>query len=250
MSSPRRLSRRDLEALSAYLDGELPAAEARRLEARLQDRGELRAALAELGALRQAMRSLPPVRPPRSFTLTPDMVGHRPRVRTYPALQLATALASIAFLLVSGANVLLSRGFALEGRAPAEAPMMLQAAPSQAEPSEAVEAAGAPVLGEAPAYDALAPTGTPEAAERAAVPEAPTLGGGLTDTPEVGAAPLASQLAAEPSPTATPTPQEIEATGLERPGIDLRPLVWLQLGLGALAIGLAVITLRARRTER
>src|SRR3972149_6961149 len=102
MSGPSRLSTRDLERLSATLDGQLAPGEAAGLEARLQDDSALRETLEGLRQTKAALRSLPSLRPPRSFTLTPQMVGIRPRRPAYPALRLATAIATVAFMIVTG----------------------------------------------------------------------------------------------------------------------------------------------------
>ncbi len=110
MKKPDHLSPRDLERLSAYLDGECSSKEAAKLESRLQLEPGLRQALEELRATAGLLHALPEVPPPRSFALTPEMVGLKQR-RAYPVLRLATALASIAFVALIGldafANVLL-----------------------------------------------------------------------------------------------------------------------------------------------
>lgn len=249
MSSLHHVSRRDLEGLSAYLDGELRAQEARRLEIRLEEDRDLRAALTELRSVRDAVRSLPVLHPPRSLVLTPNMVGRSAGKRPYPLLQLATALATLAFLVVSGVNVVLSRGASMGASAPVEAPMMLQAPPLAAEATESAEVAGAPLLGEAPSSDALAPSATPGAAERAA-PEISALGEGLAETPQAAAQPAPAEQAVEPSPLVTPAVGELEGAEKQAPAMPLRTVVWLQLGLGVLVIGLAMLTLRARRQAR
>lgn len=248
MSSLHHLPRRDLEALSAYLDGELGAEKARHLETRLEQDQELRAALVELRSVRDAVRGLPSLHPPRSLVLTPDKVGRSAVLRAYPALRLATALATTAFLFVSGANVVLSRGLTVGARAPAEAPMMAQAPPPVAPGTEMVEVAGAPLLSEAPSLDTLTAPTTPEAAEMAAAPETTTFGEGLLETPQAAAQPAPAERAIEPLPTDTPAIVEME--GLQRQPPVLRTLVWLQLGLGVLVVGLAMLTLRAGKQAR
>jgi len=92
-------SPRELEQLSAYLDGQLSARERARLESRLWQDPALRNALDELDRTRQALRSLPRLRAPRNFTLTPQMVGQR-RVapRLYPAFGFVSALAMLLLL--------------------------------------------------------------------------------------------------------------------------------------------------------
>jgi hypothetical protein len=95
-----RISERDLETLSNYLDGQLTAGERARLEARLQTELELRTVLEQLRQTRAAVRNLPFLRAPRNYTLTPKIVGERKRPpRLYPVLRLASALASFLFIL-------------------------------------------------------------------------------------------------------------------------------------------------------
>ena len=71
----KNISMREWEALSAYLDGQLPAKERTRLETQLNQAPELRSALEDLRRTRSVLRSQPKVRAPRNFTLTPEMAG-------------------------------------------------------------------------------------------------------------------------------------------------------------------------------
>jgi len=118
MTRQGHIPSRDLERLSAYLDGTLSAREVARLEVRLRDDLVLRQELAELHETIRLVGSLPIVRSPRNFTLTPDMVGLKERPRAYPVLQFATALATFIFLAVVGVDVLTSSSF-LRAAAPA-----------------------------------------------------------------------------------------------------------------------------------
>jgi hypothetical protein len=81
----QHLTDQDYELLTAYLDGMLDEADRAGLEARLRIEPLLRR---ELNALRQtvaAVRALPPLKAPRSFALTPDMIGQPPaRVIPFP----------------------------------------------------------------------------------------------------------------------------------------------------------------------
>lgn len=96
-----RISPRDLESLSAYLDGQLTAREHARLEARLEEDQNLQVSLEELRRTRAALRSLPIIRAPRNFTLTPEMVGVRKTLpRFYPTLRLSSVLAMLLLALV------------------------------------------------------------------------------------------------------------------------------------------------------
>jgi anti-sigma factor RsiW len=100
-----KLSQRDLERLSAYLDGELNAKQTARLEARLEREPLLRDALEELRQTARLLRSMPKVTPPRRFTLTPEMVESQKTGYAYPALKLASALVAAAFVFVIGIDV-------------------------------------------------------------------------------------------------------------------------------------------------
>lgn len=95
-----KISPREWEAISAYLDGQLAQKERSRLESRMQSRPELRAALEDMRRTRTILRSQTRLRAPRNFTLTPQMAGVKSRPRSYPALRLASALASVVLVLV------------------------------------------------------------------------------------------------------------------------------------------------------
>jgi hypothetical protein len=107
-----QLSSRDWEYLSAYLDRQLKPKEIASLEARLSVDPIFSAALGELQRTRDALRSLPRMRAPRNFTLTPQMVGQRSSLRTRPALRLApvfgfaSALATFLLVLVIAGDFL------------------------------------------------------------------------------------------------------------------------------------------------
>jgi hypothetical protein len=94
------LSQRDIETLSLYLDGQLTASESARLESRLLAECELRTALEEMRRTRAILRAAPILRAPRNYTLKSDMVKMRQQPpRAYPILRLASALASVLFVL-------------------------------------------------------------------------------------------------------------------------------------------------------
>jgi len=96
MTKGRQITSRDLERLSAYLDGALSAKEASSLEARLREDPILQQALLELKETARLVASLSEVPLPRNFTLTPEMAGIRERPRVYPVMRLATALATFS----------------------------------------------------------------------------------------------------------------------------------------------------------
>jgi hypothetical protein len=110
---------RDIERLSAWLDGQLPQAEKTRLESRIGADPELAAALEEMRQARALLRRTPQRRAPRNFTLTPKMAGVRPPVpRAAPVLSWASAAAMLLFVFTLGANLLGQFSFG------AAAPMM------------------------------------------------------------------------------------------------------------------------------
>jgi anti-sigma factor RsiW len=144
---------RDVEKLSASLDGKLSQAEQTRLEARLRSHPALGDALAELRQARAILRRTPKRRIPHNFTLTPTMAGIRPPLpRAVPALSWASAVAMLLFIFTLGTNLLgqLSPG--------AAAPAM-SAAPLS---SEGYGMGGGPSATQPPALDNQQATPTPE----------------------------------------------------------------------------------------
>lgn len=112
MMDLNKLRRRDLEKLSAYLDGQLSESDAHRVESRIQTDAMLRMALQELANTRKMVSELPSVRPPRNFTLTPEMAGIRREVKLFPVFRFATVIATAAFAVLVGADALFLRSAA------------------------------------------------------------------------------------------------------------------------------------------
>ncbi len=99
---------RDLELLSAYLDGQLNPSDSARLESRLASDESLRAALDNLRSTRSLLRQLPSRRAPRNFTLTPQMAGIKPPTpRVVPVFRFATAIATFLFIITFVINGLI-----------------------------------------------------------------------------------------------------------------------------------------------
>ena len=223
------LSPRDWEALSAYLDGRLSPRERARLEARLAREPALRQRLAELRALRAALRDLPPPRVPRNFTLRPEMVRPTASPRRGTWWRWATALTALLLVLVVLADWGLGR-MALQAAAPPEpakkpAVALPQVAPL-ASPEEGLSAArpsaGAPTTPPAKEGQAL---GMAAAVPRATATEA--LRGG--ETPRSIATPAASP---------TPRPTEEPPSSKETPVSPWRVVEGLLLAvLLALLVG-------------
>ena len=170
------MNQRDLELLSAYLDGQLSPSDSARLEARLKSDLELVSVLDDLRAARNLLRQLPQRRAPRNFTLTRKMVGINPPLpRAYPAFRFATVVATLLFFFTFGVNTLAPQfqqtlGFGMGGGA-AEPETFAQEAPALAESAAATEAPAT----EAPASDlAPLPTAMPSSEGAARVSETPT----------------------------------------------------------------------------
>jgi hypothetical protein len=126
-----RISSRDWEDLSTYLDGELTPTERSRLESRLEVSAEMRAALEEMRRTRQVLRNQPRVRAPRNFTLTPQMVGIRteksPAFRLFPVMRLTAVLASLLFVfMMVGEFFWLGQNMAAPMLGEESAPLMAQ----------------------------------------------------------------------------------------------------------------------------
>jgi anti-sigma factor RsiW len=149
------ISPRDWEALSAYLDNQLGPKDRAQLETRLGANPDLRAALDDLRRTRAILRSQPRLRAPRNFTLTPAMVGGHRRSRplpvAYPMLRLASALATIFFVVLFIGNLAL-RNFAPQSMQVALAP--------QAEARPAAPAVGMGGGGGGAAFEQALPTET------------------------------------------------------------------------------------------
>lgn len=268
------ISRRDLELLSAYLDGQLDARRKARLEARLQTETELSKTLEELSRTRALLRSAPKLKAPRSFKLRPEMVEKRQGRPVYPVFQFASALAMILLVFVLIGDYLILRTPAAgapemitlsepttlamqaqdsvaeepEGTAPEERTMSREAEAAGA--SEAPEAA----LEAAPTEPVAALTADVEGenALKGEEPEAETYAA-PADEPE---AELFTTPAEEPVPegTAAAAPGEAETLPsaeteiqeirkLSLPAVRIAELI---LALTALVTGIAAVILKNR----
>jgi len=279
MTTSTSLPARDLERLSAYLDGQLSATDQRKLFARLDREPQLRQALEELRQVREALRALPPMRPPRNFILTPAMVG---RGSTRPshgfAYAWASALATLAFVFLAVTDLTGGGLLAARQAAPAAVPAAeLQMAPALMSAPTVSESRGPAdnfadqtSPGESQAAGTLS-TETPSA------PEGLLLGGAGTSTETTTAAPVAQEkqagLTGTPAPADASTlptiptstasaPAEAETflaqdatsgSALPPPAPSRpspNPLRLIEFGLALLALALAAAAYRARRSRR
>ncbi len=95
-----QLSQRDLEQISAFLDGSLDQRAGAQIEQRLKVEPELARALKQFEATRSMLRQAPQRRVPRPFTLTPQMVGQATPRRGWNSYGLVSAAASLLLVLV------------------------------------------------------------------------------------------------------------------------------------------------------
>jgi anti-sigma factor RsiW len=100
------------ESLSPYLDGELEARAAERLEAHLAACEGCRLELRQLRATAAALRELPEVQVPRSFALSPERaaVGRRPLTGAAAPLALGMRLAAAGVAVALAAVLVVDLG--------------------------------------------------------------------------------------------------------------------------------------------
>ena len=252
-----KISPRDWEAISAYLDGQLAPKERRQLEARLQTRADLRAALEELRHTRAVVRAHLPVRASRNFMLTPAMVGmrpsNRPAMRLFPAMRLASALSSLLFIFVVAGELLFGNRMVappmLAGvpafknaptvaesasQAPPEAPLALEA---QASPAAAAKALSASSPTPEPSPMALSQaviTDTTQTREGQPDVGAGGAGGGEGTADQAALAEMAPSATATPLPTPTHTPSLVSETPPTEESIPTTQLQWAIAGIPGL----------------
>ncbi len=224
---------RDVEQLSAYLDGRLSRADSARLESRIKSEPALRAVMEELSQTRALLRKLPSRRAPRNFTLTPKMAGVKPPLpRAYPALRFATGLATLLFVLSFAVNAF---SFFAVG---APAPMMVYGRGGGAPASSAV-ATAAPAT-QAPAAQAPAPAATqPPLATMAPALQAPLMATNVAPT-EAFSADNAQRAQATATAEASPknfVPEQLPSESPVQPPSTSAPVsrAW-QVGLFVLAV--------------
>ena len=218
------------ELLSTWLDRQVEPTEAEPLERHLAECGACRDELAELGAVRNLLRSLPDVPPPRSFALAPPVESAR-FSRFLPWTRGAAAIAAAVFVVFLSLD-LLGAGSAngvplprfLQNRTggPTVSPIVAVPAARPGEAASSVKAAQA----DAPKpTDAPGPTQAARPAAEAAKPAA--------------AAPAATDSAA--GSAVAPTSVPVEAALAAAPG--LQPLRIVSIATGALALFFALVAL-------
>ena len=217
---------RDIEQLSAFLDGQLSQAKKTRLEARLKSDPALTAALEELRQTRNLLRQTPRRRVPRNFILTPKMAGIRPPVpRAVPVLSWASAIAVLLFIVSLGSNWL--GQFTLGAAGP-----MMAAAPA-ADHARPGYGGGLPVATSAPAT--IAPALAVPATQVPVSTQA-FVNGNAEDTLTAEAPTMTIP---ESTPPGVSNVAKTSPTQKVGQSVKIWPLVWL--GLAALLIATAFI---------
>lgn len=202
------------DALNAYLDGSLGAAERQRLEAELAADPRLQAELEQFRVVQQQLRAVPHRRAPRSYALDPALYGKPKPQRAqqlYPVLRTATAFTALIFAVILGLN-LIQGGFGGGG----EAAQPVAQVSGAAEEAAVMEAPAAPeTTADMAALAVEAPTEASAAMSAAAVAPAASAPG--ESAPGVEAAATSDRASDRVQPTATiagtTTPEELAAAG-------------------------------------
>ena len=265
-----RKTTQDINQLSAYLDDALTPAQKQKLEARLAVDPQLREQLEQLRRTKIILGSLPRLRAPHRYTLTPEMVKVRKPKRQplFTTLRLATSLAAILLVVLVGVELILGGSF-LRQPLTAEAPMMESARIAEETTPQPLIQWGQAGLGGATGGDAYGMGGDTY------IEEAPAEGieAAPPDMPQEEPAPeLESEAMPEELPEAAPEEKAVEeksiilginpdqggeiiersepAVTVEEPAPLWRNLIrGMMIGLALVAIG-GAITLLALRTRR
>ncbi len=243
------LSSRDLEQLSAYLDGHLSLSDRTRLEDRIKSDPALAGALEELRQTRAFLRRIPQRRAPRNFTLTPGMAGVRPPVpRLVPALSWASAVAMLFFIFTLGSSLVGQLSVRKPASMNAGAPMGAVGGPLAAAPmapANSASATVAPVVA-APAPLVPATTGVPATGQPlSASSNPPAAPQAVLPTPTVEASILSVEQAAPP-PAVRLAPSSTAAKSPHRQ-VNFWLFIWpgVAVILGASAILAWTLNIRA-----
>jgi hypothetical protein len=250
------LDPRLLEALSAYLDGSLEGAQRAALEGRLAREADLRRELEELRAVRDSLRSLPELAPPRPLTLSPARAGiaaRRPALFSPRVMAWGSALTSLAFVAVAGMDVF-SRGFFLRGAA-TQAAEYAQPLALEAEAADAQMAAGGSEKAAAtpsesmPGRNFAPPTETPPGAETHTPPAPAADSAAATEGEDNGCGQqLNGNQDAERCEWTGEFPTESEQPSFSLPDFPAAaPYLEGFFGISAVLLGAGAVILRRRR---
>lgn len=198
------------ELLSAYSDNAVDVLERRRTEEYLQQCAACVQELRELRMMKELLRELPYVQPPRSFTIDPA-TAPRPRWLLFPTLRLASLVATMLFVVVLGVD-----GFNAGMNSEAGSPTAAQYSPQMQSRSRGTAGGGdtgafadpqaAASTGAVPEAmqmaSAAASVAEPAIAAAQASPAAAAAAGGVGPS---DVAPVPESVAAAPPPAPQPT---------------------------------------------
>ncbi len=235
MTTLGRLLPRDLERLSAYVDGALPPREQAAIEARLKTVVGLQEALDELRYVKAAVGSLPQRRAPRNFTLREAQVSRRAARPAFPYLRFATVLATGLFVITT-----VARTIPLPIVMGASAPQFQQAAEVQGLLDAAI--AGTAEVGEELSLEAPAAAAPPEGVPSEAMAPAPTTTAAGTACPG-----CPNSLPTAKSETGLAEDDAAGRAASVAPPLLLSPLLAAQWLLAMAAVVFGLLSVRARR---
>jgi anti-sigma factor RsiW len=143
-----QLSQRDLEQISAYMDGSLDSRASAQLAQRVNTEPEFARALKGFEDTRALLRHAPQRRVPRLFTLTPQMIGQAAPRHAWNSYGLVSAAASLLLVLTFIGDFSINGLPAIGAVAPAAdgaaETFLMQEAPSEGGVAEEPEPAGEP----------------------------------------------------------------------------------------------------------
>ncbi len=138
------LSRKDYLLLSAYLDGQLTQSDLQRVEKRLLSDEQFKRTSQELAYTKRMLRSLPKIRAPHNFMLTPERVKKTAKRQFFqPAWGLVSAVSTFLLVVIFAGTSILPRLGASLAAAPEMAPVANDASLTQ---KAGVEVAATPMI--------------------------------------------------------------------------------------------------------
>ena len=222
-----QLNQADSDLLSAYLDKQLSREAQQSLDQRLEREPHLRAELSDLRATVALLHELEPARPPRSFTLDPATVRAPQSLWQLPATWMRLGSAFAVLLLALTVTLNTSRGRSTSSAVPMTGAAMPAAtsAPAAAAPAALAAQPPAPVAASGETTDSTANSAARTMVEPTADGSQP---GALAQNSGISDPRTSSPDTTSLSSFQSESPQEVAPPA--------RPLLWLQIGLGALAL--------------
>lgn len=227
-----QITPKDLDMLSAYLDGQLGEKERVRVETRLQNDESYRQELESIRHIRLLLRHLPQRRAPRNFMLSAQTAAQIKPVRSFrwvPALRVTTALASFLLIVSFAGELLFARAPLNTAPSAMEAPLAAEAQKSLGDTGQSTAGQVPPViewgLGGSAVANGIGGGGDGSQMGMGGGGDAPALSASGPQvniqiaTPE-GQAPMVAAVPLETNsmePTATPAGETMSAAAAETP---------------------------------